>query len=175
MITVLIAGQKDPRLTCWLGECLAPFAQLSQKAVVKPPGPSPRFLLWETGCPQEIFLEQGILLFRENCQPPPECIIRGNCVAVACSQSPAVLELLEKLEVPVITCGLSTRDTVTYASNQEESLVVSFQRSFHTLLGELVEPMELPFLTPPPLGRMDLLLGCAALALAGEAKIIGKQ
>ncbi|MDR2655900.1 MAG: hypothetical protein LBC56_07545 [Oscillospiraceae bacterium] len=54
------------------------------------------------------------------------------------------LSLLVNHEIAAITCGLSTKDSITLSSCAEGRAVISVQRFIKKLNGEIFEPMEYP-------------------------------
>ncbi len=73
--------------------------------------------------------------FNKNIKIPEESI------CICSSTDTKALCFLFNKKVSVITCGLSTTDTFTYSSF-EENKIISLQRPIATLNGKLLEPFE---------------------------------
>lgn len=63
-------------------------------------------------------------------------------VAILNSENKMQLKELAKKNSAAITCGASSKDTVTFSSKDEENLVVAVQRPIKTVGGEICEPLE---------------------------------
>ena len=58
------------------------------------------------------------------------------------SDNEAQLKSVEGQKIPVITCGLSPKDTITFSSKDSDKSVVSLQRSLPSG-SNIIEPMEI--------------------------------
>lgn len=92
----------------------------------------------------KIAIDNCILLFDENAEINIPQIKSKNTIAIVSSSSTNQINKLAKLNIPVITCGTSQKDTFTYSSNTEDEIVVSLQRTIKSLTGKTIEPFELP-------------------------------
>ena len=80
---------------------------------------------------------------------------------IVSSEEHGQLEQLAHLPAGVITCGLSSKDTVTFSSRLEDRAVVSLLRSLEGARGT-IEPMDLPVCCPSGCGAYPLLAAAAA-------------
>ena len=94
----------------------------------------------------------------------PEPLPAGTIV-IAASDDERQLKSLAKAQIPVITCGLSSKDTFTFSSKEEESAVVALMRSVKSVYGHTIEPMEVPITFPPKTDDFTLLSYMASLIL----------
>lgn len=69
--------------------------------------------------------------------------------------------------VPVITCGMGSRNTVSVTSKTTERITLSLNRSIHTLRG-ICEPLELPLPLYRELEDYDYMAAFAASLLLGN-------
>ncbi len=107
----------------------------------------------------------------------PEHIRLSACAAfpagmtvIVSSAERGQLERLAGLAGEVITCGLSSKDTVTFSSRREGRAVVSLLRSLEGARG-IVEPLDLPIRCPDGCGAYPLLAAAAArLFLTGASE-----
>lgn len=68
-----------------------------------------------------------------------------NCTfAIVSSDSEKQLKVLSNHSVPAITCGNSPKDTISYTSQTDESIVLSLQRTIEFVNGRTAEPFEIP-------------------------------
>ncbi len=89
----------------------------------------------------------------------------AGTTVIAASDDERQLKALAKVQIPVITCGLSSKDTFTFSSKEEESAVVALMRSIKSVYGHTVEPMEVPITFPPKTDDFTLLSYTASLIL----------
>lgn len=54
------------------------------------------------------------------------------------------LELLKNLKIPVVTCGMNGKNTVTISSITDESCSITLQRSLTDIDKNVIEPAEFP-------------------------------
>lgn len=94
----------------------------------------------------------------------PEPLPVGTTV-IAASDDERQLKSLAESQIPVITCGLSSKDTFTFSSKEEESAVVALMRSIKSVYGHTIEPMEVPITFPPKTDEFTLLSYMATLIL----------
>lgn len=94
----------------------------------------------------------------------PEPFPAGTTV-IASSDDDRQLKLLAGAQIPVITCGLSSKDTFTFSSKEEESAVVALMRSVKSVYGHTIEPMEVPITFPSKTDDFTLLSYMASLIL----------
>lgn len=53
------------------------------------------------------------------------------------------LDAIKNLKLTVITYGMKSKSTVTISSVQEDSMLMSIQRSIKTIKGNIIEPQEM--------------------------------
>ena len=67
----------------------------------------------------------------------------------------------------IITYGLSSRDTLTYSSNKDGTMVVCVQREFPSLAGEMVIRQERSFPAGENKKALEQLAACACMLVLG--------
>lgn len=175
MISIVVAGPpSDRRIAGLLSRALAPYGpvlRVGHRGLSLPATP-PQFLVWDTKHPGQLEGGPILLILKESVQEltgfiPPPC----QAVAVG-SDNAAALDYLAGYELQAITCGLSSKDTLTLTSISDTSAVVALQRSLVSWDGSVVEPAELPVRLSCPADSHSLLCCAAALAYAG---LLGRQ
>ncbi len=170
MVSIVVAGPaEDRRITGALERLLKQSTKtlwIGSRRLVVPPKP-PNIIVWDTPWPDKVDSPATLILLKESLQdfsqmhlPPCHGVVMG-------SDNLAALRFLEGCEVPVITCGLSGRDSLTLTSMAEHSAVIALQRSLPRYDGSRVEPMELPVSFEQPVDRYALLCAVAALGFCG--------
>ena len=76
--------------------------------------------------------------FEKNSMPKADYFIIN-------SDDANVLKRIKGIKSKVITCGLSTRSTITLSSISDSRCVMCLQRSIFNLNGAKISPFELPF------------------------------
>lgn len=74
----------------------------------------------------------------------------------------------------IISCGLSSADTVTFSSYTPEKAVISLQRSIKTVSGRIIEPLDIPINIASDITQFDLLALCALLLIWDRGSVIGQ-
>ena len=92
-------------------------------------------------------------------------------IIIASSDDERQLKSLAQAKIPVITCGLSSKDTITFSSKEEESAVISLMRSVKSIYGHTIEPMEIPISFPPKTDDFILLAFTASLILTETVNV----
>lgn len=90
----------------------------------------------------KIHTENCVLVFPEGIGAMPNEFICDNAVAVVFSSDNCAANPLNSHDIALITCGVSSKDTLTYSSHAGNSLLVSLQRSVTALNGTIYEPFE---------------------------------
>lgn len=172
VVNIVIMGNTDntvleKRLTEILGKkySVLSFAQKSLDAV----SDQPDFFICHTDSIHRVNLKNLILLF--SCDGPlsQSLSLPPDCIAIVDSAYQQTIRWLSALSIRAITFGLRHKDTITTSSMADDSLVVSLQRSIHTLSGELLEPFEMPMRLPRWKDQIGLIMQiCGVLLLCGK-------
>lgn len=67
-----------------------------------------------------------------------------ECTVIVNSQNSAQLKKLNRCGCRIISCGYSEKDTFSYSSLTEDSVVISLNREISALSGKKIAPLELP-------------------------------
>lgn len=140
----------------------------AQALTLSPPGVSNvSCLLLNDGQIRSVQLDHSILLFKGNNSGLGSISLPKAHAAVLDPENEEAAALLRVHHVPIVTCGLSQKNTVTFSSRTPTTAVVSLQREIHTPDGTLIEPRELPIRLETPRDDYSLLATIAALWLGG--------
>lgn len=105
------------------------------------PEEAPAFFVYECECLPSFSVSKGLLLMKNSCSGR-ELSLPSGIWAVLESGNHSGACALRHQSAPVISCGCSARDTLSLASIEEDTAVLSLQRSVLTLGGNLVEPHD---------------------------------
>lgn len=142
----------------------------TQAVTLLPPGaPEVSCLLLDDRQARSVQMEHSVFIFKSHCDGLGDITLPKAHAAVLNPENEQTAALLKARHIPVVTCGLSHKDTVTFSSRTPTTALVSLQREIHTAAGVLVEPRELPVTLTTPRDDYPLLAAIAAMWLAGIA------
>lgn len=111
-----------------------------------------------------IDIGDGIVVFGEQCANFPSELNAFAAVISDCSLDCA--RALCGCGIPVITCGMSLKSTVSASSSTAERLTLSLNRTIPTLKG-CCEPLELPLTPVQGVSLYDHMAAFAAAVISG--------
>lgn len=177
-VHVVTIGQlSDRRVPDLLWRALSPrfsVLQISRLALRGALSARGGFLLYD--CPKIALVDipNAVLIFKESLREAGRADIRQG-IGVTDSQNEVATSALARSGVPVITCGLSSKDTLTLSSMAPGSAVVSLQRSVPCFGGGMTDPVEMPVKLGHDADRYGLLCCAAVLAAAGQLESMEKM
>lgn len=80
-----------------------------------------------------------------SCDDVPGKFFPDSQYLIINSDDTLLLNRIKDIKSKIITCGLSTRSTVTLSSISDRKYVMCFQRSVISLTGIKISPFEFPF------------------------------
>ena len=98
-------------------------------------------------------------------------ILNSTTVAVAISEDTDTLCELERLKLPVVTCGLSLRDTLSVSSAGDNAYSISLQRRIKRSDGSYMEPCEI-VIKNTDFSPHTAAVFAAVMLLAGESQSV---
>jgi hypothetical protein len=102
-------------------------------------------------------LDECILLLKAD-GITPAVKLPERSIIIANADNQAQLDALSRTNAAVITCGGSSRDTLTFSSLTEDDVVISLGREITAFSGKKIEPLEIPAKLPKsPDGFYDAL------------------
>lgn len=131
------------------------------------PETEPDFFLWEGETVPELRVKDGILLIRTGAKLKHGQKIPDGFHCILNSRSRRDAELLSGMGIPVVACGMGSRDTLSIASLDYGSAVLSLQRSLYTLQGTLLEPHDFQVHVEGKAGPAQILPTAMLLLLLG--------
>lgn len=118
-------------------------------------------------------VEQAVFIFKEASALPAHFPGCSHCIAVVdASADRQMLEMIGQTMLPAITCGLSSRDTMTLSSIGQDSAVITLQRSICCFDGEMVEAQEIPLQLTSPMDNFTLMAAAAVLIATGNIHLL---
>ncbi|MFU0833826.1 MAG: PNP-UDP-1 domain-containing protein [Oscillospiraceae bacterium] len=138
-------------------------------------GTTPQYLLYEYQTLPQIGLEKGVVLFKNSMLPQKPVSFPSNFLYVLETKNVRAAALLKDSGVTVVTCGTSSKETLSIAGLEEDTAVLSLQRTLKTLEGKMVEPHDFTVKFSGSRSPHQLLSVCAVLLIAGEDSLKGYQ
>ncbi len=134
--------------------------------------PPYEFMVYQSDQIQRLQGRPTVLLVQEAQCLSDKLEAGDQVVAVVLSDNGRAMELLSHSQVKGVTCGFSSRDTLTVSSISAESAVICLQRAITTFSGARIEPVELPVRLSRPVDMFSLLCVAAILILADQVQVL---
>ena len=84
----------------------------------------------------------SILLMKENGTIPDT--LPEDITAIVNSDNEQQLLAVQKTGIKAITCGTSSKSTISFSSETDDYLLISLNRSITALSGKKIQPLEIP-------------------------------
>lgn len=136
-------------------------------------GVSAEFFLYECENLPKIELQQGIILFKNSIRQQHAEKIPENFLCILETKNTHAAAMLKDTGTAAVTCGTSTKDTLSVAALDGSVAVLSLQRSIRTLAGEIVEPRDFSVKCSAERSPHQLLSVSAVLLLSGIDSSVG--
>lgn len=173
MVPVILYGDDNDMETAKLiARCLSKYAGVLHinSRCINYIGKNAKFLLLECQNPVTLNFKKGIIILKNKTKRIKSINIPDGFQVVTESDNKSALKLLKKVDHPIITCGMSVRDTLSVSSCKEDTVSISLQRNITLLSGEILECCEVPFKLSVKSDDYAKLAVAAILMLSGEVK-----
>ena len=127
----------------------------------------PEFLIIDTDVMPITQIGMKDILIFKNEMPLLNVILPKMFCAVVESSNTNAITMLNDSKTEVVACGMSNKDTLTFSSSIEDSLVISLQRSLKNVLGNIVDPNEVPINLSTEIDHYAILSTVVTLILCG--------
>jgi len=115
---------------------------------------------------------KSIVVFKDSTALCENINLDENCIAIANSDDQNIIKYLAANNIKAITCGLSTKDTLTLSSITQDSAVISLQRAITTIYGSTLEPFEMPVKLQSKLEPYSILIIAAITIITDNAELL---
>lgn len=126
-----------------------------------------KFLLYDCEKLPQIELESGIIVFKNSFHSCEKILIPEGFLSILEMKNFNAAEMLNGTGAAAITCGTSSKDTLSIAGIDEISATLSLQRSVMTVDGKMLEPHDFTVRLLSKLSPTRILAVCAVLLLSG--------
>ena len=90
------------------------------------------------------YLNNSVIVFKKECTPLISGKFLEDNAVIISSHDKSRLKKISGQNIETITCGSSPKDTVTYSSSDDETIVVSLQREITSFGKKTILPFEMP-------------------------------
>jgi hypothetical protein len=178
MVNIILCGDvKDTSVSQALISALSTYGGViySSPERVFQSGSTPQYFLFEYETLPEIGLQNGIVLFKNSMLPQKPVALPSDFLYILETKNVRAAAFLKGSGVTVVTCGTSSKETLSIAGLEEDTAVLSLQRTLKTLDGQMVEPHDFTVKFSGSRSPHQLLTVCAVLLIAGEDSLKGYQ
>ena len=113
---------------------------------------------------------RGIFVFKSNLQFQDNIIIPPGFLAILPSYNCNAASILKNINVFAVTCGTSSRDTISLSSLNNSRAVISLQRNVRSVDDELILPHEIVVDLNGQIAIYPLLASIAILVLCNGSE-----
>lgn len=97
--------------------------------------------------------------------------IVGKCkLAIVDASSNSAIQYASTMKIPAITCGWSSKDTITLSSVSEHHAVINIQRNIVDFKNRELESQEIPIQLSCKINNFTLMSICMIILLFGDKK-----
>lgn len=86
--------------------------------------------------------KRGVVIITDNSISLKNRIIPSGFVGICEDKNEKAIEIFESSKIPVITCGMGNKNTVTATSISNGGMLIAAQRAFSDIKGRIIEPFE---------------------------------
>ncbi len=117
----------------------------------------------------DIKLKSGIAVFIDDTDRFNSQVFPDGIIGVCEDSNLKALELFRQSHIPVISCGMNAKNTVTLSSCGSDSLLVSLQRTLTDCSGCEIDPAEFKIKLTKNYSSFAVMASAAVLLLNGVA------
>lgn len=171
MTNIILCGKaSDASISCALLPALARYGGVqyySSERLSQFGDDAVRFLVYDCERLPQIELNTGIILFKNSFNSPEKIEIPSGFSCILEMKNIHAAEMLNRTGTAAITCGTSSKDTLSIAGLDEISAALSLQRSVMTMDGSILEPHDFMVKLLSKLSPNRILAVCAVLLISG--------
>jgi len=146
---------------------------IRKRRIYAPAAPSGLMVL-DAAAFDTVACDDMVILYKDPVAFSPRLTPGRQTLAVVDSCDGAVMRQVSETKLPAITCGLSSRDTITLSSIDVDSAVINLQRSVTCFDGSVLEPQEIPVRLGAAIDNYALMALACVFILNGDARRLSK-
>ena len=91
----------------------------------------------------DININKGVVIIADQNKRLKNVKLSKSLTGICSDENLTALNIFKKNCLPIITCGMGSKNTVTVSSISEKSLMLSLQRNIRDINGKVIEPLEI--------------------------------
>lgn len=115
----------------------------------------------------DLKLKNGIALIIDDTERFEGQVFPKGIIGICEDSNQKALKLFEKSKIPVISCGMNSKNTVTLSSLNSDTLFASLQRTVTDITGKEIEPEEFRIKLKKSYRPFSVMASAAVLLLCG--------
>ncbi len=126
---------------------------------------TPKFLVYELNELPKVLDVSGLIIFRDSFKKLDSNKLSNNIFPIFDNQNLEAANCFKDTNKIVLTCGLSSKNTLNISSISSTDAVLSLQR-YVKIKNKVLEPHEIKINLTMPIKSQDILMLCAILLLS---------
>ncbi len=115
----------------------------------------------------EINIKNGIALILDDTDRFYNQTFKDGIIGICEDKNQKALEIFKRSNIPVVSCGMNSKNTITLSSLNSNSLLATLQRSLTDQSGKTVEPAEFKIKLTKEYLPFAVMASAAVLLLMG--------
>lgn len=115
----------------------------------------------------ELKIKKGVAVFLDKTNRFDKQEFPIGIIGICEDCNGKAIQIFSNSKIPVISCGMSSKNTVTISSINKESLIVSLQRAVIDINGNLIEPEEFKINLKKEYSPFSVMSSIAVMILCG--------
>ena len=115
----------------------------------------------------DITVSKGVAVILDEFQKFEKQLLPDGIIGICENSNKCALSIFEKNKIPTISCGSNSKNTITFSSLTDESILISLQRTIVNLKKEEILPCELKIKLNRKYQPFSIMASVAILILNG--------
>lgn len=115
----------------------------------------------------ELKIKKGIVVFLDNSDRFNEQVFPYNMIGICDESNKKALNIFNKNNIPVISCGLGYKNSITLSSINNEYLLITLQRIIVDFNGKEIEPSEFKIKLKKQYNHFSIMASISIMLLYG--------
>ncbi len=114
-------------------------------------------------------INNGIVVICDNTERFKDQQFPNGIIGICEDNNINALEVFKKSHIPVISCGMSAKNTITLSSLNSDTLLATLQRTVKNIKGDEIEPAEFKIKLKKSYSHFSVMACVAILLIKGIA------
>ncbi len=117
--------------------------------------------------PTEINIKNGIAVIIDDTDRFKNQSFKDGLIGICEDKNRKALQIFKNSHIPVISCGMGAKNTVTLSSLEDSSVLLAIQRSLTDFFGNIIDPAEFKIKLTKPYLPFAVMTSTVILLLMG--------